>query len=157
VISTLQRWLGVAPVVHRERYAFFAAAMSGLVDRGVSFDAALVVAATASRDAGLIALTRAESGRSADENAADKNGVPQRLSPLLRWALWESEPAVSRARALEIAAHVYRQASRDRAGRVRVLAPMFASAVVGGGVTLLFGLAVFLPVVELLLSIASQT
>ena len=84
------------------------------------------------------------------EPLPEQSWLAARLPPFLRWALWQSEPAIDRPRALHMAAGLYRDSSRRRLSRVRMLAPIIACVLIGGGITLLYGLTLFVPVVELL-------
>jgi hypothetical protein len=84
-------------------------------------------------------------------NASDRG---RELPPLLRWAIWHSDEPTARAHALEIAARIYRQTAERRTERLRTLAPIVALVTVGGTLTLLYGLALFVPLVELLYTFA---
>jgi len=75
--------------------------------------------------------------------------------PFLRWALWQSEGAIGRVEALRTVAAAYREVARQQLERVRVVAPLIASGVLAGGATLLYGLILFVPVVQMLQSLAT--
>jgi hypothetical protein len=49
---------------------------------------------------------------------------------------------------------MYRESAERRAARLRTLAPIVALVLFGGTVTLLYGLTLFVPVVELLRTLA---
>ena len=97
-----------------------------------------------------LAAAFAHGGVPGDDNAAAKQ-----FPPFLRWALLHSEATTGRARALRMAADIYRQAAKRREERLRIVAPMVVCVVLGGGVTLLYGLSLFVPVVQLLRAMAS--
>jgi type II secretory pathway component PulF len=154
--SGLAGWLpGVSATLHQERCARFADALSGLLNDGLPLAKAVRVAADASGDGQLRASveqlsTALESG---DLPSVDSS-TAQRFPHFLRWAIWQSAGTTSRARALEIASRVYRNAAARRGERLGTLAPMVALVVFGGTVTLLYGLALFVPMVELLRALA---
>jgi len=81
-------------------------------------------------------------------------GQRNHFPPFLQWALFESEPTIARHRALDMAAALYHQASVHAMQRARVFAPMVLIVVIGGTATLLYGLALFVPVVQMLKAIA---
>jgi type II secretory pathway component PulF len=152
-------WLpGMSHVVFQERCANFAEALANLVDRGVTLEEGLRLAAGACGDARLrqgahaLAATL-ESGQVLGEDPSAAACFP----PFLRWALLHSEPSAGRGRALHMAANIYRQAASRRAVRWRLAAPIVIGVVLSGGVTLLYGLALFLPVVELLRALGNGT
>jgi hypothetical protein len=55
-----------------------------------------------------------------------------------------------------MAADIYRVSAARRQERLRTIVPLIACMVLGGSVTLLYGLALFLPVVQMLLGLASS-
>jgi hypothetical protein len=75
--------------------------------------------------------------------------------PFLRWVLWHADETTGRSRALRIATRLYSEAADRRAERLRTLAPIVLLVCLGGTVTLLYGLALFAPFVELLRSLAT--
>jgi type II secretory pathway component PulF len=153
------RWLpGASRIVFQERCSRFAASLAALLDSKVPLAQALVIAGDMSGDfnlnQGANALARAEQSKNAP---ADDSSIAMRFPPFLRWAIWHAEATTGRARALEIAARMYREASKRRAERMRTLVPMVALVLLGGTVTLLYGLTLFVPVVELLRTLATNT
>ena len=155
-LGRLPAWLpGMSRAESQQRWANLAAALAALLEAGMPVDEALPLAAGASGDAKLEhgALELAASlkrGRA----VADDDPEAKCFPPFLRWALLRSDATVGRVRALQMAAAVYRDSALRRAERLRIAAPMVACVVLGGTATLLYGLALFLPVVELLESIA---
>jgi type II secretory pathway component PulF len=73
----------------------------------------------------------------------------------MRWALFQSEPTVGRKRALHMAAAFYRDASTQSMRRAKLIAPIIGLVFLGGTVTLLYGLALFVPVIQMLKAVAS--
>lgn len=150
-------WLpGMSRVVFQERSANFAEAVARLLEKRTPFGEAVRLAADASGDARLTEGAEALAAGLADgELPADNSPEARRFPPFLRWALWHSETTIGRDRALRMAAGIYRQSAQRRADRLRLIAPMVVSVVLGGGVVLLYGLALFVPVVQMLRALAN--
>ena len=155
--SNILAWLpGWSRAAFQERCASFAEALATLIESNAPLEEALPLAAGACGDSQLLdaakslAAAFAHGGVPGDDNAAAKQ-----FPPFLRWALLHSEATTGRARALRMAADIYRQAAKRREERLRIVAPMVVCVVLGGGVTLLYGLSLFVPVVQLLRAMAS--
>jgi type IV pilus assembly protein PilC len=149
-------WLpGVSTTLFYERCARFAATLVGLLEGGMPLDESLRVAADGSGDVNLrsagIEMARAAQAGHLRTNVGDRS---REFPPLLRWAVWHSDEPAVRAHALEIAARIYRQTAERRTERLRTLAPLVAVVTLGGTFTLLYGLALFVPLVELLHTMA---
>jgi len=86
--------------------------------------------------------------------ASDQTPPMQHMPPLLRWAIWHADDSVGRSRALRMAADLYRNSAERRTSRLRVLAPVVTCVVIGGGVTLLYALALFIPVAQMIQGLA---
>jgi type II secretory pathway component PulF len=152
----LSRLPGTSQTMFQQRCARFAASLVDMLRHGTPLDAALEIAADGSGDASLRQGARSladgvRSGRLPSEDSRAAKLFP----PFLRWALWRSEGTTGRERALQIAATLYRDMASRRAERLRTLAPIVILVLVGGTVTLLYGLALFVPFVELLHAIAA--
>jgi type II secretory pathway component PulF len=151
------RWLpGVPQIVHEQRLAGFAEMLASLLDAGVPLPDALSLSAAHLEDASLIRTTRelAQSFQSGREPAED-SAVAGSFPPFLRWAIFQADGAIGRARALRMAANVYRQSAQRRLGRMRVVVPLVACVVLGGGITLLYALALFVPVAQMIQGLAA--
>jgi type II secretory pathway component PulF len=134
-----------------ESAANFAQLMATLLDAGVSQAEALRIAADVWRDR---SVTLAEAAVHEPVSQRPRQGTWQeRMPAFLRWALADSRPAASTS--LATAAQVYRASAQRRRDRVRAILPIVICVVIGGGVTLLYGLALFLPVVDMLRGIAA--
>lgn len=149
-------WPGVSKTLFQERCARFAESLADLLASGVALDQALRDAADGCGDARL----RAGARSLADEVQAgqfpnDDSAAARQFPPFLRWAIWRSEAVTGRERALRIAARTYRETADRRTQKLRVVAPVVALVLLGGTVTLLYGLALFVPVVELLRALAA--
>jgi general secretion pathway protein F len=154
--SGLAGWLpGVSKTMFQEHCAHFAEALAELLHDGVPVGEALGLAADSSGAARLREMV-ARLSTALDDGQLPSDGSPtaQRFPPFLRWAIWQAESTTGRVRALEIAARVYRSAAQRRGQRLRTLAPLVATALFGGTFTLLYGLALFVPMVELLEALA---
>jgi type II secretory pathway component PulF len=118
---------------------------------------ALPLASGASGDPRIVAGAQAMAADVNQGGARDVVVSVEAFPPFLRWALSQSEATVGRSDALGIAAEIYQRSAQRRAARLRLLIPAVTCVVVGGGVTLLYGLALFVPVVDMLQTIASPT
>lgn len=70
------------------------------------------------------------------------------LPPLLRWALLTDSNVADQQTALRTVADVYRRDTAKGAVRISMLLPAITCIVIGGGATLIYALAVFLPVID---------
>lgn len=154
----LSRLTGANRAPEKLRWANLADSLATLLAAGTPLAEGLRMAACASGDADVSRATR-DLADSLEENrpAAAENAAGEPVPPFLRWALLDSEPTVDRVRALRMAADVYRDSAQRSAERARLLAPLLACVVIGGGAVLLYGLALFVPVVQLLMSVAAPT
>ncbi len=135
--------------------ATFAETLAALTDRKVPLGEGLSIASGACGNASLAEAAHAiaaslEHGQSSPSDSR----AAMRFPPFLRWVLLHSEESIGRSRALWMAADIYRKAAERRAERLRIVAPIVTCAVLGGGVTLLYGLALFVPVVQMLHALA---
>jgi type II secretory pathway component PulF len=154
----LSRLTGATRAIEKQRWANFADSLAMLVTAQTPLAEALRMAACASGDADVSGAARALADSLDDKRPPAANQAASgTIPPFLRWALLDSEPAVDRARALRMAADIYRDSSVRGAERARLLAPILACIVIGGGAALLYGLALFVPVVQLLKSVAAPT
>jgi hypothetical protein len=65
-----------------------------------------------------------------------------------------AESALAPQAALRLVADTYRASAQRRLDRWALAAPLLLCVVVGGGATLLYGLALFVPIVDLLNGLA---
>jgi type II secretory pathway component PulF len=150
------RWLpGTSRIIFQQRCARFAAALARLLDNHVSLPDALTISGEVCGDK---TLARGAKSLAAAEHEghwpADSSALALEFPPFLRWAIWHADATTGRARALDIAAKMYRESAERRAARLRTLAPIVALVLLGGTVTLLYGMTLFVPVVELLRTLA---
>jgi type II secretory pathway component PulF len=155
--SGLLAWLpGIAGAEFQERCASFAEALATLLENDAPLADALPLAAEACgdaqfRDAAMSLAASFQGGQS----PGDDSPAAKQFPPFLRWALLHSDSSTGRARALRMAASIYRQSAKRREERFRIVVPLVVCALLGGGVTLLYGLSLFVPVVQLLRALAS--
>jgi general secretion pathway protein F len=156
--SGILAWLpGVAGAAFQERCASFAEALATLIENNTRFEEALPLAAQACGDAQLLKAARSLVAASFQDDQPTTGDSPaeKQFPPFLRWALLHSDATTGRARALRMAGSIYRQSAGRREERFRIVVPLVVCALLGGGVTLLYGLSLFVPVVQLLRALAS--
>jgi general secretion pathway protein F len=152
----LARLPGMSQAAFQERCASFAESLSTLIESGVQVADSLPLAAGACGDASLAAAAQSLAASiKLGQSPSDDSPVVTRIPPFLRWALLHSEATTGRARALRMAADLYRQSAKRREERLRIVAPIVVCIVLGGGATLLYGLSLFVPVAQLLRALAS--
>lgn len=150
-------WIsGVSRTVSLERAANFAEASAALIQNGMPLSDAMRTAADTWNSAPLAEATRALAARLAlGQTGVNDSQLAANFPPFLRWSLLDSEATIGRVRALQTAAELYRREAERRQERLRVVAPLVLAVVIGGGATLLYGLTLFVPVVEMLRALAS--
>lgn len=144
-------WLpGMSQVTYWQRCANLAERLATLLDSGVPLQQGLGLAA---RTAGDPTLTRGaeEFLAQASVGRAQRGGLAaeSRLPPLLRWVLSHSTQTTGTSPALRMAARWYRSAAGRRAEQIRIVVPLVACIVIGGTAALLYGLALFVPLMQL--------
>ena len=88
----------------------------------------------------------AEEGQSLTQDSDAAKQFP----PFLRWALTSPTEAGGLVRTLRLAAQTYRHRAERRTKWLRTVTPMLTCVVLAGGVTLLYCLSVFGPLVRLI-------
>ena len=150
-VNALGSLPGVSQTIHLERSAIFADTLAALLAGGAPLAESLLLAGTAAEDVELHAGSKELAVLLAHgQMPPDDSSAARRFPPFLRWAVWHSEATTGRVRALEMAAGLYRAAAARRAAQLRTTAPLVASIVIGGSVTMLYALALFLPIVQML-------
>jgi type II secretory pathway component PulF len=155
--SGLLRWFpGMSKSLFQERCARFAATLSELLDDGVSLAESLRIAGDGCGDLQLrAAASRLATSTEVGRLPEDESAAAMRFPPFLQWAIWHSEESTGRVKALDIAARMYRETAQRRAERFRAVAPVVALVVFGGTVTLIYGLLLFVPLVQLLYGLSA--
>jgi type II secretory pathway component PulF len=149
------KWMKLVPGLQRTVYqdylANFAEMLAVQLEQGVSLEESLRVAACAGGDARLVEASRGliVALRRGALPAVD-DLVALRFPPFLRWAIWSEQQPNAQATALRLAANIYRDSACKRFEYLRWVAPVVLGALIGGGVTLLYALAFFKPVTDML-------
>jgi type II secretory pathway component PulF len=145
------RLTGRAAAVSSLQLANFADALATLLESQTPLAEAIPLAAGGVNVPGLSRVAAPTAGAvEIDSAPAERVSRDARLPPFLSWALYHSEPTVERPRALRMAAALYRHQSAQAVDRIRVFAPTLACILIGGTAVLLYGLALFAPLVDLL-------
>ena len=147
-------WLpGVSRTMQLERTANFAESLAALLESGIALPTALYTAAGASGDRGLAMAAKELSADLVAERPLGSLTSLRKFPAFLRWVL--SDPSLDdRASLLRTAGGMYRDWATQRSERMQMLAPIFGIVVLGGGVTLVYALVLFVPLVELLRGVA---
>ena len=148
------RLTGRSQTLFHQRCANFCEQLVTLLDAGVPLVEGVPLAADACGDATLEQGARAYAIAQSQRGAASDERAARYFPPFLRWALWQSDDAMPPSQALRLAANVYRESAERRAERSRIAVPIVACVILGGGATLLYALALFLPITELLQALA---
>ncbi|HEV2969004.1 MAG TPA: type II secretion system F family protein [Pirellulales bacterium] len=135
------------------RTAGFADTLALLVDHQVPLTEAVVLSAKCSGDARLILAAKQLAADVADgivagagaPSGADRGANPIDIPPLLRWliATGGNQPALGKS--LREAADTYRRRAVRRADWLRLYFPMLVTLGIGGTVTALYALSLFIP------------
>ena len=145
-------WLpGVSPIIADQRCATLAELLALLVEHEVPLHEGLRLAARASDDLSLASAAEhmanaAEQGKPLTQDSHAAKQFP----PFLRWGLTSSTEAGNLAGTLRLAAHTYRRRAERRTQWLRTVTPTVTCIVLAGGVTLLYCLSVFGPLVRLI-------
>lgn len=152
----LLRWVpGASRAILEERCANFAGTLASALEARLPADESLRLAAGTWPEADIAARLRSVAPllvNSSPEAAAA--AIPVSFPAFLRWAMVSSPEVAERASNLRMVAGVYRDTAARRLRRVRVVAPILACVLIAGSVTLLYGLVLFLPAVQLLRDLA---
>jgi type II secretory pathway component PulF len=137
--------------------ASFADLLALLVEHRVPYPQALVLAGEASGDPSLARSSRALAdsvgrGLPPEEGLENSSAFP----PLLRWLLATAPKQGNLVVSLRQMASRYRSAARYQAEKLRVFLPTVLLFGIGATATLLYALALFVPLVSLWKSVASQ-
>ncbi len=142
-------WIpGVGRIGRYFQYANFAELLALLVEHQVPLAEGLRLSADATGDARLkqAAHTMADAVARGDQAPVSASAFP----PFLDWVLRQAARGASPVRLLRHAAGFYRRRAVNLTNWFKLMFPMFAAVVIGGGVTALYGLALFGPMGALL-------
>jgi len=145
------RWLpGVRGALRHAHWSRFAHLLAVLLDAGVPFVEAARLSASAIGDDRVVAAID-RTGRDVAQGqplavALDRHcNVP----PMLRWLMKWGERDSSLAPALREAAAQYAQRAMIRAELIQRFVPLAIVALVGGGITVVYALTVFVPLTSM--------
>lgn len=177
------RFTGRRKSLALERHSTFADLLASLLNAGQSLSEAIPVAARAT--SGLELTSEAPSNDATDHSrgseAEQQSGqstndkvdlqslaasgtlwgsdspFSEQLPPLLRWAIYAPEAEADRPTALAGIAETYRQRREELMHSRRSWAPAIAYPLLAGGVTLLYALLIFVPLIELVATFGANT
>jgi type II secretory pathway component PulF len=154
--SGVLSWVsGASRAMFQQRCAYFANSLASLDEGDVPFEKALSLAAGVCGEPSLAEGARSVVATISNGGAAkDDKTAANCFPPFLHWAVCQTDSAIDRGRALHLAASLYRESSIYSMQRARIVAPILCLITLGGGVTLLYCLALFLPIVQMLKSVA---
>jgi general secretion pathway protein F len=137
--------------------AGFSELLAVLVEHGVPYPQALVLAGEGSGNAVLAAATKGlaegiRQGRPASELLRGRGSFP----PLLRWLLATAPAQVQLASGLRQLSARYRSRARHQAEKIQVLLPGVLLIGLGASATLLYALALFVPLSSLWTGLSAQ-
>lgn len=151
-------WIpGMKSIARNYRCANFADLLAMLVDHAVPLNEAVVLAADAAGDDRLQHTARSlaqqvERGEALPMPPPRDSGFP----PFLQWLLVHGQRHGSLAGSLFLAGQRYRQRAVEQIEWFKVVFPLAAGLIIGGTVTALYALSLFVPVATLLRSLAGE-
>ncbi len=155
--STLMRWPASLSLLRHSRLATFAEVLSLLIRRNVPLHEGLELAGQACGDerlceAGAKVAASLRRGQPLSTDDAGLSAFP----PLLAWLIAHGARTESLSNMLREMAQRYRNKARHASNWCAIYLPIIITAIVGGTVTLLQCFAIFVPLTQLLISIARQ-
>lgn len=150
-VLTFLRRPTVGQALRDGRIATFAETLALLIDHELPLPDALVLAADASGDPDLREGASSIRQRlAAGETFASRDQIPDSFPPLTGWLLVTGLQHTGLSNMLRSTASMYRRRAAGASFWAATYLPLLLTAIVGGGVTLLLALTVFLPVIQLL-------
>ena len=150
-------WIpGLKRITSSYRYANFADLTALLVEHEVPLPDAIELAADATGDWSIqhAAHVIAEALINGDE-IGESTQLGRGLPPFLSWILARGRSAGDLARALRLAAEMYRERARSRIDWLKTIFPILAAVVIGGGAVFLYSLALFYPLTRMMRDLAA--
>ena len=149
--TLMNRFSVVASVTADQRRASLAELLALLVEHEVPLHEALPLAARAIGDRKLTSTAgQVSSEADLQQSLSQDSDLANELPPFLRWALTGASEAEDVAHNLRLAAKTYRHRAQRRAQWLRVMVPTLACVFLAGGVTLLYCLSMFGPLIQLI-------
>lgn len=141
---------GIPRMVRCFQHSMFARLASVLLENQVPLHTALPLAAgSCGRDLHRAAVAFAKADENGDRSAAESRETAG-MKPLLRWILTNQQPGSQLARNLRTVARSYHDKGRVTLRWIRFVAPLFFMFFVGGGLTLVYAMSLFLPVSDMM-------
>src|SRR3954451_19880231 len=147
-------WMG--SLLRLYEAANYADLLGLLVEHGVPYPEALILASEATGNPAVIKLGRSlASAVERGDPPGDVLESTRTLPPLLRWLLATGRQQGSLADSLHSLASIYRKRADQQAEKIRVFLPIVLLLLIGLTAALLFGLSLFVPFTTLLQNVAS--
>ncbi len=143
----------VARVLYVSRMATFADVLAMMVEQHVALDEAVVLAAEASGDRGLVKASGIIAERI--RGGQHTTPLPKSFPPLLGWLLSSGAPRVQLAKSLRQTATAYRRRALNMGNWLTVYLPIILSAGVGGTIAFLYAMLVMAPFYNLLFQLSA--
>lgn len=152
--TAMRRIPGFRKIAEAACVSRFAEVLALLLEHGTSYGEALILAGESSGDPALASAAREAASRERAGTIPGGGGDPYAaFPPLLRWILSAEIPAAALIPALNHLGNSYGAKARSRAETLRILLPIAAMAVIGGGTAAFFTLALLIPYSRLLLNL----
>ena len=151
-------WIpGVGRIGRSYSYYSFSHMMSLMCEQGIPLDESLELAADATGSSKIkrAAYKMADVDRRGDVTSLAKtrySGFPS----FLQWIISRDQGRDELIRSLRMSADVYQQRAKNQVLWLRYTFPVFASLFIGGAVTFVYTLSLFLPLADLLGSFANE-
>ena len=137
--------------------AGFADLLALLLEHGVTFPQAVVLAAEATGNGAMIAGARQLAGATERGEAPGQalTASRQRFRPLLRWALAAGEEQGSLVVSLRNLAPMYRKRGAYQAEKLQLFLPTLLMIAIGASATLLYAVSLFIPLPSMLAELST--
>lgn len=151
------RWIpGVRRITDNLQASNFAALLALMVDHDVPLPEGITLSAESVTDARFTASAR-EIAASVERGESLHDSVDHCVIPsYLRWLMAAKEQQGDLAGGLRAASAMYRRRADDQSAYLRLLFPLVAAVLIGGGATLVYALTMFLPLTETLRDLALE-
>lgn len=155
-------------MLHYNRFAAFSETLALLVDHGIPFHEAIVLAADASGDKNI--QSAAQTLAADVERGGSISGAPstpvrtvthtknrrEGFPPLVAWLLTSGCPAPALATSLRGTAEAYRRRATQLDDWLRLYLPLFLTIAIGGGAVVVYALSMLGPWFKLLVDISGK-
>ena len=151
-------WIpGVGRIGRSYSYYSFSHMMSLMCEQGVPLDESLELAAdaTGSRKIQSAAHKMADVERRGQVASLAQKRYPG-FPPFLQWIISRKQERDDLIRTLQMSADVYRRRAKNQVLWLRYTFPVLASLLIGGAVTFVYTLSLFIPLADLLGSFANE-